>query len=379
MIFTGNFAVEYEYKCTSFKVSYMIPIPSPDSRIRAFVELGKTMGLAADYGKTENSILNPDAEEIYDSIKTAGFHNPWFTPENISFALKTWSETLTEDSLVSWISKYKHGIDKAKPKRIAVIMAGNIPVVGFHDFLCTLLCGHHFIGKLSSGDKILLPSIAGVLCRIEPGFASMIEFTENTISDFDAIIATGSNNTARYFEYYFSKYPHIIRKNRNGVAVISGNEDGETLLQLGHDICMYFGLGCRNVSKVFIPQGFAPEMLFKAVEPYSKTLSDHYKYMNNHSYHSSIYLLNSTPHLDNGVILLTESEQYSAPIPVIFYEYYNSLESLQKKLKSDTENIQCIATELFVSDKTVNLGSTQTPGLADYADGIDVMKFLTDL
>jgi hypothetical protein len=357
----------------------MSQIPSPDSRIRAFAELGKSMGLAANYGNTDTSLISPDARAIYDSIEIAGFHNPWFTPENVSFALKTWSEALTEESLVKWISMYKRGIDTTKPKRIAVIMAGNIPVVGFHDFLCTLLCGHHFIGKLSSGDKIMLTSIAGVLCRIEPGFESMIEFTENKISDFDAIIATGSNNTARYFEYYFSKYPNIIRKNRNGVAVISGNEDDEALKRLGHDICMYFGLGCRNVSKVFIPEGFAPEILFKAVEPYIKVLSDHYKYMNNHSYHSSIYLLNSTPHLDNGVILLTESGQYSAPIPVIYYEYYKNLESLQEKLKSDTENIQCIATELFVSDKTVNLGSTQTPGLADYADGIDVMKFLTDL
>lgn len=357
----------------------MIQIPSLDSRIRAFIELGTAIGLAVKHCKTDINALNADAKAIFESIETAGFHNPWFTPENVSFALKTWSEALTEDLLNSWISKYKSNIETSKTKRIAVIMAGNIPVVGFHDFLCTLLCGHHFIGKLSSGDKILLPAVAGVLCRIEPGFAPMIEFTENTINDFDAIIATGSNNTARYFEYYFSKYPNIIRKNRNGVAVISGNEDEETLKRLGHDICIYFGLGCRNVSKVFMPEGYAPELLFKAVEPYIKVLSDHYKYMNNHSYHSSIYLLNTTPHLDNGVILLTESGQYSAPIPVIYYEFYKSLESLQDKLKSDTEIIQCIATELFVSDKTVDLGSTQTPGLADYADGIDVMKFLTDL
>jgi len=357
----------------------MIQFPSIDVRKRAFSKLGKIIGLAANYSETAQSDYNDDVISLKNSIETAGFHNPWFTPYNISFALKTWSEALADDSIANWIAIYEHDIIKTEPKHIAVIMAGNIPLVGFHDFLCTLIAGHKFIGKLSSGDKILLPAIADVLCRIEPGFAAFIEFTENTIKDFDAIIATGSNNTARYFEYYFSKYPHIIRKNRNGVAVLSENENEEMMLKLGLDISMYFGLGCRNVSKVFIPHGYAPEILFKAIDPYIKVLSDHYKYMNNHSYYSSIYLLNKTTHLDNGVILLTESEQYSAPIPVIYYEYYKDEKTLKEKLNRDTELIQCIATELFTSEKTVHLGSTQTPELNDYADGIDTLKFLTNL
>jgi hypothetical protein len=281
--------------------------------------------------------------------------------------------------LTRWINPYDSDIQLVNPKRIAVIMAGNIPLVGFHDFLSVLLSGHYFIGKLSSEDKILLPAIAKVLCQIEPLFMPRIQFTESVLKDFDAIVATGSNNTARYFEYYFTKYPHIIRKNRNGVAVLTGDESDEVLERLGADICMYFGLGCRNVSKIFVPTGYDPKKLFKAIEPFVKVLSDHHKYMNNYSYHSSIYLLNQTPYLDNGVMILTESERFSSPISVLFYEFYENSESLQKKLIDDLEMVQCIVNESFISEKTVTFGSTQSPGLSDYADGIDTMKFLTEL
>ncbi len=180
--------------------------------------------------------------------------------------------------------------------------------------------------------------------RLNRLFKENIQFTEGTIKDFDAIIATGSNNTARYFEYYFSKYPHIIRKNRNGVAVLDGNESPDSFKKLGSDICTYFGLGCRNISKVYIPVGFAPEKLFASIEPYRKVLFEHNKFMNNHSYNRSIYLLNNTPHLDNDVFILTESDQYSSPIPVLYYEFYKNIETLQKKLVQDDEFIQCIAT-----------------------------------
>jgi hypothetical protein len=259
---------------------------------------------------------------------------------------------------------------------VAVILAGNIPIVGFHDFLCVLISGHSFIGKLSSGDKILMPALAAVLCKIEPSFEQLINFSESTIKDFDLIIATGSNNSARYFEHYFSKYPHIIRKNRNSIAVLSGDESDETLKKLGQDICSYFGLGCRNVSKIFIPIGYAPEKLFIAIEPYKQILNDHYKYMNNYSYQRSIYLLNTIKHLDNDVFILTESAKYSSPIPVLYYEFYNDLEGLKLKIANDDELIQCIATDAFSSAKTVDPGCTQTPGLCDYADGIDTVAFL---
>ena len=357
----------------------MIQSLSLDSRIAAFVELGKVMGRAAE------SYTKPDPDfaiqfpELSDSLQTAYYQNPWFTPANIAFALKAWEGTLNKKAVTSWLKDYEPYIYQCEAKKVAVIMAGNIPLVGFHDFMSTLMAGHSFIGKLSSNDKILLPAIADVLCKIEPSFGQMIHFTEGTIKDFDAIIATGSNNTARYFEYYFSKYPHIIRKNRNGVAVLSGDEDIEAFKKLGIDICSYFGLGCRNISKVFIPEGFAVEKLYSAVEPFNKILFDHFKYMNNHSYHRSIYLLNKTPFLDNDAFILTQSEQYSSPIPVLYYEFYNNIELLKEKLLLDDEHIQCIATDAFTSGKAVPLGSTQSPGLADYADGIDTLKFLIDL
>jgi hypothetical protein len=357
----------------------MIASPTLDRRIKAFVELGNIMGRAAASFTTADPKLQDEYPVFYDSLQSAGFYNPWFTPSNIAFALNSWNEVLTDELLNSWLRRYDLNTLVANPKRIAVIMAGNIPVVGFHDFMSTLISGHYFIGKLSSDDKIILPAIADVLCQIEPGFIHMIQFTENTIHDFDAIIATGSNNTARYFEYYFEKYPNIIRKNRNGIAILTGNESKDDIEKLGSDICTYFGLGCRNVSKVFIPEGYDPKRLFAAIEPYEKVLNDHYKYMNNHSYYRSVYLLNSTPHLDNDVFLITESRSYSSPIPVLYYEYYHSLESLQEKLDIDDELIQCIANNAFTNNKTVKLGKTQYPGLADYADGIDTMKFLLEL
>lgn len=357
----------------------MIQSPSLKSRIHAFVELGKVMGKASDSYTIQNSDFERQYPALFESLQTANQQNPWFTPANIALALNTWKETLNIIAITEWVNYYEENIQKAISKKVAVIMAGNIPLVGFHDFICTLIAGHSFIGKLSSNDKVLLPALADVLCSIEPLFKPKIQFTEGTIKDFDAIIATGSNNTARYFEYYFSKYPHVIRKNRNGVAVLSGNESNDAYLNLGSDICSYFGLGCRNISKVFIPVGFAPEKLFLALDPYRKVLFDHYKYMNNHSYHRSIYLLNNTQHLDNDVFLITESEQYASPIPVLYYEFYENIQSLKEKLLMDDEYIQCIATDVFTGKKTVPLGGTQSPGLADYADGIDTLKFLLDL
>jgi hypothetical protein len=357
----------------------MIQSPALDSRISAFVELGIIMGKAAESYTSVETDFKEKYPEFYNSLQTANHQNPWFTPANIAFALNAWRETLTKADISSWIKGYEQDLQNTKSKKVAVIMAGNIPIVGFHDFICTLMAGHSFIGKLSSVDKVLLPAIAAVLCQIEPSFKPMIQFTESTIKYFDAIIATGSNNTARYFEYYFSKYPHIIRKNRNGIAVLAGNETEQSFKKLGTDICAYFGQGCRNVSKIFIPDGYAPEKLFAALEPFKEVLNDHNKYMNNHSYNHSIYLLNKTPHLDNDVFILTESDQYSSPIAVLYYEFYKNIETMQEKLIQDDELIQCIATDVFRSDKTVPLGSTQSPGLSDYADGIDTMKFLLGL
>ncbi len=352
---------------------------SLDKRITAFVELGKVLGRAANSLLSEDSVFIEKHPGFFRSLQEASLYNPWFTPANIAFALNTWQKTLTKEGLDLWLAEYKNRIQPIIPKRVVVIMAGNIPLVGFHDFLCSVLAGHRFIGKLSSDDKVLLPAIADVLLDIEPLLKQNIQFAESTIKEFDTIIATGSNNSARYFDYYFSKYPNIIRKNRNGVAVLGSNEGDETLVRLGFDICSYFGLGCRNVSKIFIPVGFDPKRLFIAIEPHLKTLSDHYKYMNNYSYQRSIFLLNNTHHLDNGAFIITESEKYSSPIPVLYYQFYENIDTLKSKLIMDDELIQCVATDLFTNAKTVALGCTQSPGLADYADGVNTMDFLTKL
>jgi hypothetical protein len=354
------------------------PVPL-ERRIKAFVELGEILGLAAESLETAQPGFGERYPAFSKALHEASLYNPWFTPANIAFALRAWQKTLTPESLDMWLSAYKTVIQSIESKRVVVIMAGNIPLVGFHDFLSVIMSGHCFIGKLSSDDRLLLPAIADVLFAIEPKFKKSIQFTESTIKDFDAIIATGSNNSARYFEYYFSKYPHIIRKNRNGVAILGGSENDGALVKLGSDICSYFGLGCRNVSKIFIPVGYDPKRLFVALEPYIKTLSDHHKYMNNYSYQRSIFLLNNTPHFDNGVFIITESEKYPSPIPVLYYQFYQNIEALKSKLQADDELIQCVAIDLFVDKKTVQLGCTQSPGLADYADGANTIEFLNSL
>jgi len=357
----------------------MIQSLSLDQRIQAFIELGKVLGKAADTFSPDLMKQDDELSVLHYAILNSTYHNPWFTNASIKRALSAWSDSLTRDALHRFVKVYDPALFAIETKHIAVIMAGNIPLVGFHDFLCVLLSGNSFLGKLSSDDHLLLPAVAKILCEIEPGFNSFIDFTRGTLTGFDAIIATGSNNTARYFEYYFSKYPHIIRKNRNSVAVLSGNENDETLKLLGSDICTYFGLGCRNVSKVFIPVGFKPERLFVAIEPYISALFDHFKYMNNYSYYRSIYLINSTKHLDNGVFILKESDEYVSPIPVLFYEFYTDLESVKKKLLLDKELVQCVVNEMYTDDVTVGFGDSQSPGLADFADGVDTIKFLLNL
>ncbi|HJP63913.1 MAG TPA: hypothetical protein VJ844_10740, partial [Mucilaginibacter sp.] len=214
---------------------------------------------------------------------------------------------------------------------------------------------------------------------IEPAFENQYTFIER-LTNFDAIIATGSNNTSRYFDYYFSKVPNIIRKNRNSVAVLTGTETTQQLFELGHDIFDYFGLGCRNVSKLFVPAGYDVVPFFEAIEPY-KTVITHHKYNNNYDYNKSIYLVNKDKHFDNGFLLLKEDKSMASPLAVLFYEHYDNLDSLQELLRQQTENIQCIVTaaQLNVDNQAVDFGQSQQPALWDYADGVDTMDFLTKL
>lgn len=345
-----------------------------EQRINAFALLGKSIKKQLNH--TAQNADNDSFTTLGDAIEQAFVYNPWFVKENSIFALSTWAELLTKNNLTTWLSKYPDLLNPNPPKRIAVIMAGNIPMVGFHDFLCILLSGNIFLGKLSSDDNKLIPAIAKELCAIEPGFNEMIQFTSEKMSGFDAIIATGSNNSSRYFEYYFSKYEHIIRKNRNGVAVLSGNESEQTLIKLGIDICLYFGLGCRSVSKVFIPEGYDPLKIFSGMEPFAQLMLSHNKHMNNYTYQRSILQMNITPYFDSGFMLLTQSNQYSSAISVINYEFYSDLGILHQKLTNDNEMIQCIVTEIPNIEQTLAPGNTQMPGLSDYADGVDTIDFL---
>ena len=261
---------------------------------------------------------------------------------------------------------------------VAVVMAGNVPAVGFHDFLSVLFAGHRFLGKLSSEDNKLMPAIAEVLIALEPVFADAIRFTGETIKGFDAVIATGSNNSSRYFEYYFGKYPHIIRKNRNGVAVLTGRENEEKLRKLSEDIFLYFGLGCRNVAFLYVPFDYDFSLLLKVLSE-RKELTDNNKYFNNYEYNKAIFLVNNTAHFDTGNLILTEQSQYGSPVSVLHYAYYRDAGSLRNELMLNRDKIQCVVADEGVWDGAVPFGKSQVPMLWEYADNTDTVEFLLSL
>ena len=256
-------------------------------------------------------------------------------------------------------------------------MAGNIPLVGFHDFLTVLITGNVLVAKTSKEDNLLIKKIAEILIAIEPEFKSKIVFTDK-LENFDAVIATGSNNTARYFEYYFGKYPNIIRKNRNSVAVLTGNETAADMVNLGKDIFQYFGLGCRNVSKLYVPKNYSFNLFFESIVNDYKHVVENNKYANNYDYNKAVYLLGNNQLLDNNFVLLKESESLSSPVAVIHYEYYNTLQEVTTLLENKKEEIQCVLTEANLPN-TFKLGQAQQPTLWDYADGVDTVEFLLGL
>jgi Acyl-CoA reductase (LuxC) len=279
---------------------------------------------------------------------------------------------LNKSNISKWLEKYHFSINKSK--KVTIIMAGNIPLVGFHDFLSVLISGHNVIVKQSSNDKQLLPYLAKYLEYVEPAFKGRITFTEDKLKDFDAVIATGSDNTARYFEYYFKDKPSIIRKSRNSVAILSGNEDDTQLKALSEDVFRYFGLGCRNVSKLFVPKGYIFDRFFKGIYDWNPIINQT-KYSNNYDYNKAVYLMSEFDILENGFLMIKEDESYASPIATVFYEYYNSLEELKEKLNADKDKIQCIVANEF-SDTKISFGETQKPELWNYADDVDTIDFL---
>lgn len=346
-------------------------------RISAFTQLGRFLRHFSIENNNDNTLWDQRLNESLFRAKTA---NPWFTVQNIAFTLKNWGESLTEENLEKWISNYDSlyfNIPQNSEKTIALIMAGNIPLVGFHDFISVLISGNKVLAKLSSTDKILLPFLTEYLLFIAPNFRDYIEFTESKLESFDAVIATGSNNTSRYFEYYFGKYPHIIRKNRNAVAVLSGDETENELEWLGQDIFTYFGLGCRNVSKLYVPNNYNFDLFFKAIFSH-KSIMEHHKYMSNYDYNKAVYLISSFNMLENGFLILKEERSYSSPISVLFYENYNSISEVRNILKEHDQDIQCIVSKAGI-DEEIYFGNSQKPNLWDYADGVDTLDFLLKL
>jgi hypothetical protein len=321
-----------------------------------------------------NSIRKLSGNTLNELCQAAKNENPWFAADQVKHALEGISQYLTYSALERWVSEYD--FNQVRPQTIGLIMAGNIPLVGFHDLLSVLMSGHAASIKLSSKDSILMTWVIDKLIAINPEFGSSIQIQSGTLKNVDAIIATGSDNTSRHFEYYFRNYPHIIRHNRTSCSVLTGSESRDDLVLLGHDIFAYFGLGCRNVSKLFIPIGYAIEDLFPYWDAYSGVI-DHHKYANNYDYQKAILLVNRVPFLDNGFVLLQENKKIASPVAVVYYEYYSDLNALQQRLSEDSAKLQCIVGTNVPS--TVPFGKAQYPDLWDYADGLDTLKFLSNL
>lgn len=329
--------------------------------ISAFKQLGKYL-------------CEPD-EAFQSAIYSAENANPWFTKSEVTKSVKALAEMLNEGDLSQW---FEHIEVAQNPKTIGLILAGNIPLVGFHDVMCVLATGNIALIKLSSSDNKLLPFLLNKLCEILPNLKEHIIYAEQ-LKGFDAVIATGSNNTSRYFEYYFGKVPNIIRKNRNSIAILTGEESKEDVAQLGHDIFDYFGMGCRSISKIFIPKNYEIKNFFEPLAQFQDIIN-HFKYNNNYDYNKSIYLVNQQKHYDNGFLLLKEDEGLSSPLAVLYYETYENVDEAIKKLKQQAEQIQCIVGNIRERKLSIlPFGQSQHPKLWDYADNVNTIEFLKNL
>ena len=335
-----------------------------EERISAFSTLGEILHNSLQGRST------PFTGRVNDLIETQHLKNPWFTPGNVRLSLKNIADQLNEENLVKWTDSYPALNEIVDKVDVGIIMAGNIPLVGFHDFLSVLITGNSAIVKTSSKDPDLIRLIADILISVNGEFNSRISISDGMLSGFDIVIATGSDNSSRYFEHYFGRYPNIIRKNRNSIAVIDGNESNEELEALGSDIFSYFGLGCRSISKLFIPEKFDMSEVTKNWEKYS-ALINHSKYAANYDFNKAVLLVNKEKFADTGYLILKEENVLSSPVAVLYYEFYNSQEQLNKYFRYNSDKIQCI-----VGSNYMPFGKAQSPALWDYADGIDTIDFI---
>ncbi len=332
----------------------------PD-RLSAFVRLGQAL----------HQLTGP---EVSAMAERALRENGWFTEDAVRLALEGIIEMLEPDRMRAWLTSYAAA---SGPKTIGVAMAGNIPLVGFHDMLCVLISGHRLLYKPSSKDKELPSIICNKLCEIEPRFAAMVQATDR-LNDVDALIATGSDNTSRYFDFYFRNVPHIIRRNRVSSAVLQGDEPAAEIEALGKDIFSYFGLGCRNVASLWIPSGYDLKAFIERLEPFA-AIVEHSKYRNNYTYQKSLLLLNRDHFLDNGFLLLRESEVMISPVAVLHYRTYSDLADLRARIREQAGRLQVIVSANGWFEGSVPFGTAQFPSVTDYADGVDTMRFLAEL
>jgi len=346
---------------------------------QSFIALGRFLSqFSEEKSIKDESVLGNDLffDDFIKLIHLSQSHNGWYIPEQVYFAIQSWANALTEENISKWLSNYETAFSDSNNagKTVALILAGNIPLVGFHDFLSVLITGNKALVKTSSNDQHLLPFLAKYLIFLDENLKDKITFVEGKLENFDAVIATGSNNTARYFEYYFKDKPSIIRKNRNSVAVLNGQETKEDLEALGEDIFRYFGLGCRNVSKLFVPKNYKFETFFEAIFKYQDVI--HYeKYANNYDYNKAVFLMSNFKLLDNGFLTIKEDSSYASPISSVFYEFYENLEDLERRIEAESEQIQCIVNNNLIKN-SIPFGQAQTPQLWDYADNLDTISFL---
>ena len=340
-----------------------------NEHIEAFSELGKFL---EQFFNDSNTKDDEFSQRLATEIEAAVHYNGWFTKNNVRFSLQQWQLALTEDNLSAWLKNYD--INTKVPKTIGLILAGNVPLVGFHDVLSVLVTGHNVLIKYSSNDQRLLPLLLEKLKAINNKYNDRIKTAKDQLKGFDAVIATGSNNTSRYFNYYFKNVPSIIRKNRHSVAILTGEESPEQIQLLANDIFRYYGLGCRNVSKLLVPEGYNFNTFFENIMNWSEVINDN-KYANNYDYNKAVYLMSGANMLDNNFVLLKEDKGFSSPIGVLFQDSYKNLEELEEILAEEKDNLQCVVSN-NLQPHHIYFGETQHPKLWDYADNIDTVEFL---
>jgi hypothetical protein len=340
--------------------------------ISAFSKLGEIMlnlGANKPWSGFPSGITEEEYKDFQKLIGMIHHKNHWFTEDNVRKSFTAWGKELKEDQLNSWVSAYQFSnLDK----KVGIIMAGNLPIVGMHDLVSVVLSNNIALVKLSSDDDQLIPALLKILFNLCPEIETRINVVQK-LEGFEAVIATGSNNTSRYFEAYFKHVPNIIRKNRTSVAIVKNSISDEKLELLGKDIFDYYGLGCRNVTKIYFEAGFELDRFFKAMYSFGDVVNMN-KYANNFDYHRTLFLLNQVKFLENGFLILKEDEDLYSPIGVLHYEYFESEEEVKKSIVDQSDQIQCV-----VSENEVEYGGSQKPKISDYADGVDTMKFLGQL